>query len=152
MTVMNKVFIGLFLLLLISLSISIFLLEWEYSFVTMEGRMYQVTEESLEENALGDLIGQVTAIANTPPDQYHENISNHYPIGTPYYKIIRVPVEDAIAIKENGNYYKAIYQKNVIFYWEKLYPYVIPIIFLGVLVLLYRFRINIKKVYSNSLS
>ncbi|WP_058308169.1 hypothetical protein [Gracilibacillus massiliensis] len=148
---MKKVFVSLLLFLLISLSISIFLVEWEYDFVTMEGRMYQVTEERLPEIDIEASIGQVTAIANQT-DNYQENISNRYPIGTTYYKISRVPVEDAISIKDNGSYLKAIYQKSVFFYWKNLFPYVIPIIFLGVLIVLYRFRVNIKKAYLNSLS
>jgi hypothetical protein len=81
---------------------------WAYEFVVWDGYIY-VVEEDKDENRLenvGERIGEVTVYDDM--SQHTGNYSNAYEEGTGYYKIVDVPVSDAIAVEEReGVYLKA---------------------------------------------
>lgn len=149
----KKIFVTMLLLFLLSSPIAIYAAEWAYSFVIYNGNVYQVTDEKIEQFLIKELIGEVSRYANEPSDEYHGNASNIYPIVTGYYKIDAISVKKAIAVKVDGEFIKAEYERSLLLHWGgNVVQYTIPIIFLSLLIVLYRFRENIKKAYKESLS
>ena len=97
---------------MISSSVQAF--EWAYSFVVWDGKKYEVKEELIEESEIGKSIGKVKTQPYYYSDytdamKYYGNASNVYPIGTQYYEIKGIPTSDAIAIKEDNQWVKAVY-------------------------------------------
>lgn len=85
-------------------------LTWAYPFVVWEGKVYEVKEDQLiDENEIGDKIGKVETKPDDTSGNYYGNASNHYPIGTNYYKIKGISTSDAIAIKDDNKWVKATY-------------------------------------------
>ncbi|WP_208590474.1 hypothetical protein [Gracilibacillus suaedae] len=147
---MKKLSIGILLLLLIPTTLHA--LEWTYSFVVLDGRVYEVTDEQINQSLIGKSIGEVTTQADDRTGKYYGNASNHYPIGTKYLKIEGVDISEAIAVAEQGSYVKAEFVQRVPLHWRNMIYYLTPILFLTVLIITYRIREKVKKKYQNSLS
>ena len=80
--------------------------DWNSSFVVMDGYMYTISDEYVEE--VEREIGEVTYYSDME-GTYSGNFSNAFKKGTKYFSIVGVSNEEAIAIEEqNGRYRKAI--------------------------------------------
>ena len=95
------------LLFIFMISSSVHALSWAFVFVVWEGNVYEVKEEIIEEREIGKSIGEVKTEANT--SNYYGNASNAYSIGTKYYEIKGISTSDAIAVKEDNQWVKAVY-------------------------------------------
>mgnify|MGYP003414554236 FL=1 len=111
---MKKITI-LTLLFVFMVSSSVQAFQWAYSFVVWDGKIYEVKEDVLiEESEIGKIIGKVETQPYYYSDytdamKYYGNASNVYPIGTQYYEIKGMSTSDAIAIKEDNHWVKAVY-------------------------------------------
>lgn len=98
------------LLFVFLISSTVQALSWAITFVVWEGKVYEVKQEELiENNEIGNIIGEVTTKPNDRTGSYFGNASNFYPIGTNYYQIIGTSTSNAIAIKEETQWVKAVY-------------------------------------------
>nr|WP_256521903.1 hypothetical protein [Halobacillus sp. A5] len=82
-------------------------LSWAYPFVVWDGGVYQVTEEPVTD--VDDVIGEV----KSKPDEegnYRGNASNVYDIGTKYYAVPGTDPKNEIAVQEDSQYVKAVYE------------------------------------------
>jgi hypothetical protein len=79
--------------------------DWAFSFVVWDGYIYQLSDEYIDE--ISEEIGEVTKYSDME-GTHSGNFSNEYQKGTKYYAIKGINTEEAIAIKENGRYRKAI--------------------------------------------
>ncbi len=97
----------LIFLILLSLSIAlpVSALSFAYTFVVFDRNAYEVLDATIEEDALGDVIGEVETVVNDETGRYYGNASNGYPIGTTYREVDGESVEDVIAV-ENGSEWK----------------------------------------------
>lgn len=106
-----KRLIVLCMMLLVLVPQAAFATSWDGEFVVYENSSYMVTTESVSE--IGEKLGEVTHYS----DMYSVsgNFSNHYPVGTAYYKIIGIDVSDAIAVEvASGKYVKAAYEHEYV--------------------------------------
>ncbi|MGP4041843.1 hypothetical protein ACTWP4_18360 [Gracilibacillus sp. D59] len=147
---MKKICISMLLLFLIPTTL--YALTWDYSFVVLDGRVYQVTDEQIDQSLIGKYIGKVTTQADDYTGKYYGNASNHYPVGTEYFEIEGTDIGDAIAVDEQGTHVKAVFAHRVPLHWRNIIYYLIPIFFLTGLIIIYRIREKVKKNYQNSLS
>lgn len=79
--------------------------EWTFNFVVWDGYIYQLTDEYVE--SIDEEIGEVTKYSDME-GTYSGNFSNTYEKGTKYYAIQEISTDEAIAIKDEGKYKKAI--------------------------------------------
>lgn len=79
--------------------------DWAYNFVVLEGYIYQLTDEYVE--SIDEEIGEVTKYSDME-GTYSGNFSNAYEKGTKYYAIQGISTDEAIAIKDEDKYKKAI--------------------------------------------
>lgn len=93
---MKKVFL-MALFFLVSFSHSAFALDWAYPFVVWKGKMYEVTDEEVQE--IGEQIGKVRRKANETTGKYFGDASNALPKGTKYYEIKGISTNEAIAVE-----------------------------------------------------
>jgi hypothetical protein len=147
---MKKLSIGMLLLLLIPTTLHA--LEWAYPFVVLDGRVYEVTDEQVNQSLIGQSIGEVTTQADDRTGKYYGNGSNYYPVGTKYFKVEGVDISEAIAVEEQGTYMKAEFVQRVPLHWRNIVYYLTPLLFLTGLMITYRIREKVKKKYQNSLS
>lgn len=106
---MKKIFL-LSILFIIVISFSVQALSWAYPFVVWEGKVYEVKqEETITENQIGEVVGEVKRMANDMNGDFYGNASNYYPKGTKYYEIKGTSTSTAIAVKEAGQWVKAFY-------------------------------------------
>ena len=85
-------------------------LSWAIIFVAWEGKIYEVKQEEIIENTkIGIIIGEVKTKPDDMTGDYYGDASNFYPIGTKYYEIRGISTSDAIAIKEDNQWVKAVY-------------------------------------------
>lgn len=87
--------------------------DWAFSFVVWEGYIYRVSDDYV--NEINREIGEVVKYSDIE-DTYTSNFSNEYEEGTKFYSIKGIGVEEAIAIKEDGKFRKAIREEK---YGEK---------------------------------
>lgn len=78
---------------------------WAYSFVVWNDYVYQISDEYVQE--VDKEIGEVTVYSDRE-GTYSGHFSNEYKKGTEYYSITGVSTDEAIAVKEDGKYRKAI--------------------------------------------
>lgn len=98
------------LLLVFMISSSVQALSWAIIFVVWEGKVYEVKQEEIIENTeIGKIIGEVKTKPDDMTGDYYGDASNFYPIGTKYYEIKGISTSDAIAIKEDNQWVKAVY-------------------------------------------
>ncbi|KPB05200.1 hypothetical protein [Bacillus sp. CHD6a] len=101
-------------------------LDWAYPFVVYKGGVYEVTDERLTKEELGNEIGEVKRKADEYSGNYYGDASNLYDKGTKYYDIEGFAPETAIAIEErSGEWVKAVYLHKAPFHWTDLLPYIL---------------------------
>ncbi|WP_214774835.1 hypothetical protein [Exiguobacterium sp. s37] len=100
------------LLILLSLSIAlpVSALSYAYIFVVFDRNAYEVLDTTIEEDALGDVIGEVETTVNDETGRYYGNASNGYPIGTVYREVDGESVEDVIAVEDGSEWKRAEYR------------------------------------------
>lgn len=96
-------------------------LSWAYPFVVWDGRLYEVKEEErLPAIDIDEAIGRVATMADDMSGAYYGNASNYHPIGTVYYAIKEARTGEAIAVKVEGEYLKAVYRQEPMFHFMNL--------------------------------
>ncbi|TCI63928.1 hypothetical protein [Exiguobacterium sp. SH3S1] len=93
--------------LLLSVSLSVHALSWAYAFVVLDGRVYEVTDEVVAEADLGEVVGEVEALADDMTGDYYGDASNMYPIGTEYRQVEGESVEDVLAVEDGTEWKRA---------------------------------------------
>ncbi|WP_091479980.1 hypothetical protein [Gracilibacillus orientalis] len=147
---MKKICISMLLLFLIPTTLDA--LSEVYPFVGLDGRVYEVTDQQIDSSHIGQSVGKVTTQAEDHTGMYYGNASNHYPVGTEYFKMEDTDIGDAIAVEEQGVYVKAEFTHRVPLHWRNIIYYLTPILFLTGLIIIYRIREKVKKNYQTSLS
>ncbi|WP_033542155.1 hypothetical protein [Planococcus sp. CAU13] len=113
---MKKIFL-LSLVLMFTCFASVQALSWAYGFVVWDGNVYEVKEEEfLQENEVGEVIGEVETQADDMTGNHYGNASNYYPLGTKYYEIAGTPASEAIAVEVDGQWLKAVYAHRAPFH------------------------------------
>jgi len=79
--------------------------DWAFGFVVWDGYIYQLSDDYIDK--VSEEIGEVTKYSDME-GTYSGNFSNEYQKGTKYFAITGISTEEAIAIKEDGKYRKAI--------------------------------------------
>lgn len=102
-------FLFLFLFLF---STSASALSWAYPFVSWDGRIYEISDDTIEKEQIGKKIGEVEFQPNSENGEYQGNASNFVNVGTPYYQIIGIKTDEAIAIQVDGQYKKSIFKEE----------------------------------------
>jgi hypothetical protein len=82
---MKRLTLVLFLVFFTASS-TVYALSWAYPFVVWKDNVYEVTEEALGNEDIGNQIGQVKTKPNDMTGDFYGNASNTYPIGTKYYE------------------------------------------------------------------
>lgn len=99
-------------MILVSLSIAlpVSALSWAYTFVVFDRNAYEVLDTTIDEDALGDVVGEVETTVNDETGRYYGNASNGYPIGTTYREVDGESVEDVIAVEDGSEWKRAEYR------------------------------------------
>ncbi|WP_214741802.1 MULTISPECIES: hypothetical protein [unclassified Exiguobacterium] len=101
----------IFLILLsVFIAIPVSALSFAYTFVVFDRNAYEVLDTTIEEDALGDVIGKVETTVNDETGRYYGNASNGYPIGTAYREVDGESVEDVIAVEDGLDWKRAEYR------------------------------------------
>ncbi|WP_214878547.1 hypothetical protein [Exiguobacterium sp. ERU653] len=101
----------IFLILLsLSIAVPVSALSWAYTFVVFDRNAYEVLDTIIDEDALGDVIGEVGTTVNDETGRYYGNASNGYPIGTVYREVDGESVEDVIAVEDGSEWKRAEYR------------------------------------------
>ena len=102
----------LIFLILLSLSIAlpVSALSFAYTFVVFDRNAYEVLDTTIDQDALGDVIGEVETVVNDETGRYYGNASNGYPIGTVYREVDGESVEDVIAVEDGSEWRRAEYR------------------------------------------
>ncbi|WP_046174212.1 hypothetical protein [Domibacillus indicus] len=96
-------------------------LSWAYPFVVFDGRVYEVTEETIEAADIGRKIGEVKRTADPMTGEYYGDASNSYSPGTGYFELNGTSVQSAIAVEaEQHEWKKAVYAHDAPFHWMNL--------------------------------
>ncbi|MEY9975026.1 hypothetical protein ABH966_005450 [Lysinibacillus sp. RC46] len=84
---------------------------WAFQFVKYNNTHYIVTEEVLENDQLGEKLGEVKYHLNNEQDS-KELSSNIYPVGTKIYAINNIDISKAIAVvNEDGKLIKLVVEE-----------------------------------------
>ncbi len=94
----------------ISIALPVSALSWAYTFVVFDRNAYEVLDTIIDEDSLGDVIGEVETTVNDETGRYYGNASNGYPIGTAYREVVGEPVEDVIAVEDGSEWKRAEYR------------------------------------------
>ncbi|MBJ9992786.1 MULTISPECIES: hypothetical protein [unclassified Paenibacillus] len=94
----------LFLSFILLFPLSIASASWAYPFVVYSGHIYQVTEQAVQPEDVGQKIGIVTKYSDWE-GTYRGNFSNMYPKGTGYYAIEGRSRQEAIAVRTGEDTY-----------------------------------------------
>lgn len=80
-----------------------------YEFVVFDGKVYEVTTETVPSDEIGTAIGEVK-IEST---ELEDDASNVFPVGTFYFDIQGMDRADAIAVEtSSGEFVKAVYTES----------------------------------------
>ncbi|MEH7225355.1 hypothetical protein V7112_16225 [Bacillus sp. JJ1566] len=98
-------------------------LSWAYAFVVHDGKVYEVNEDlPLQQNELGNVIGKVKTKPDEQSGDYYGNASNYYEIGTRYYEIEGISINEAIAVEtEEDHYVKAVHVHDALFSFKNIF-------------------------------
>ncbi|MGN8644625.1 hypothetical protein ACTNEO_00895 [Gracilibacillus sp. HCP3S3_G5_1] len=140
------------MLLLLIIPSTLFALSSNSPYVLLDGRVYEITDEQINHVLIGQSVGEVTTQADDRTTTYFGNASNHYSIGTKYFKIEGIDIAEAIAVEEQAAYVKAEFSHRAPLHWRTIISYLTPILFLTGLIVIYRIREQLKKTYQSSLS
>lgn len=105
---MRRLISLVFLSIFIALPVSA--LSWAYTFVVFDRNAYEVLDTTIDEESLGDVIGEVDSKVNDETGRYYGNASNGYPIGTAYREVVGESVEDVIAVEDGSEWKRAEYR------------------------------------------
>lgn len=94
----------------ISIALPVSALSYAYIFVVFDRNAYEVLDTIIDEDSLGDVIGEVETTVNDETGRYYGNASNGYPIGTVYREVVGEPVEDVIAVEDGSEWKRAEYR------------------------------------------
>ena len=94
----------------ISIALPVSALSYAYIFVVFDRNAYEVLDTTLDEDSLGDVIGEVETTVNDETGRYYGNASNGYPIGTAYREVVGEAVEDVIAVEDGSEWKRAEYR------------------------------------------
>lgn len=94
----------------ISIALPVSALSYAYIFVVFDQNAYEVLDTTLDEDSLGDVIGEVETTVNDETGRYYGNASNGYPIGTVYREVVGEPIEDVIAVEDSSEWKRAEYR------------------------------------------
>ena len=94
----------------LSIAVPVSALSWAYTFVVFDRNAYEVLDTTIEESALGDVIGEVETTVNDETGRYYGNASNGYPIGKVYREVDGESVEDVIAVEDDSEWKRAEYR------------------------------------------
>lgn len=94
----------------ISIALPVSALSYAYIFVVFDQNAYEVLDTTLDEDSLGDVIGEVETTVNDETGRYYGNASNGYPIGTVYREVVGEPIEDVIAVEDGSEWKRAEYR------------------------------------------
>lgn len=109
--------VALLILFTFLICTSVQALSWAYGFVVWDGNVYEVKdEEFLQEDEVGEVIGEVETQADDMTGDHYGNASNYYPIGTRYYEIKGIPTSEAIAVEVDGQWVRAVYANKAPFH------------------------------------
>lgn len=107
--------------------------DWAYHFVVNDGKSYIISDNRVDKEQTGSIIGKVTLFSDEE-GTYSGNFSNYYPKGTEYYTIKDVDPNEAIAIKINeGLFIRANYEGEYAgstFHWGKVSLYIAGLLLL----------------------
>lgn len=132
------------LVLVFMVSFSVHALSWAYGFVVWEGKVYEVKqEEVVAKSKVGKVLGKVKTKPNDMTGNYYGNASNLYPIGTTYYEIKGIETFEAIAVKEENQWVKAVYVHKASFHMMNVLTN--PFFIFSVIFILIGFRFRTKK-------
>lgn len=94
----------------ISIVLPVSALSWAYTFVVFDQNAYEVLDTTIDEDSLGEVIGEVETTVNDETGRYYGNASNGYPIGTVYREVVGEPIEDVIAVEDGSEWKRAEYR------------------------------------------
>jgi ATP-dependent Zn protease len=138
--------IFLFFFFITVISSSTHALDWAYSFVVWDGKVYRVTDEKVVDSLIGKRIGSVKRKANDMTGNYYGDASNTYPKGTNYYEIIGESSDKVLALELDYNLWvKAVYIHEAPFHWMNVFSKIFPIIILIAIFIVVRTRIKKAK-------
>lgn len=82
--------------------------DWARAFVVYAGNTYEITNEKVDADNIGKIIGQVTSYSDKE-GTYSGNFSNVYSVGTKYYMLKGIEPGEAIAVKTKDGYIRCNY-------------------------------------------
>ena len=128
-------------------------LSWAIIFVVWEGKVYEVKQEEIIENTeIGKIIGEVKTKPDGMTGDYYGDASNFYPIGTKYYEIKGISTSDAIAIKEDNQWVKAVYVHKAPFHIMNILTnpfFIFSIVIIGLILIGVIFRNKKSRTQNN---
>lgn len=126
-----------FILFILTFTSSVQALSWAYPFVVWSGNVYEVKEEKVLANQVGDEIGEVKTKPNDMTGNYYGNASNAYPKGTKYFQINNISTKNAIAVEVGDNeWQKAVYVNKAPFHWMDIFTKILPMLVLIAIVII----------------
>lgn len=137
------------LLLVFMISSTAQALSWAIMFVVWEGKVYEVhQEEIIGDSEIGKNIGKVKTKPDDMTGKYYGDASNYYPIGTKYYKIKGIPTSNAIAVRVDDKWIKAVYVHKAPFHIMNVitnYFFIFSIIVITLIIMGHIFRAKKSK-------
>ena len=82
------------------------------STIRYDNTNYTITGNIVLSKNIGDLIGVIKKNVNDFPKENYE-ANNNIEVGTKLYKIKNENITNAIVVKENNNYFKAVIMKYI---------------------------------------
>jgi len=135
-----------FILFILTFTSSVRALSWAYPFVVWNGKVYEVKEEKVLANQIGEKIGEVKTKPNDMTGDYYGNASNAYPKGTNYFEINNISTKNAIAVEVGDNeWQKAVYVHQAPFHWMDIFTKLLPILILIAIVIIILIRLKKQK-------
>ncbi|GAM12368.1 MULTISPECIES: hypothetical protein [Mesobacillus] len=135
-----------FILFILTITSSVQALSWAYPFVVWNGNVYEVKEEKVLANEIGEKIGEVKTKPNDMTGDYYGNASNAYPKGTKYFEINNISTKNAIAVEVGDNkWQKAVYVQQAPFHWMDILTKILPTLLLIAIVIIILIRVKKRK-------
>ncbi|MBP3951794.1 hypothetical protein [Bacillus suaedae] len=126
-----------FILFILTFTSSVQALSWAYPFVVWNGNVYEVKEEKVLANQIGEEIGEVKTKPNDMTGNFYGNASNAYPKGTKYFHINNISSKNAIAVEVGDNeWQKAVYLYKAPFHWMDIFTKILPILVLIAIIII----------------
>lgn len=134
-------------------------LSWAYPFIVWKGNVYEVKlEEKIEQSEIGKVIGKVKTVPDDMTGNYYGDASNYFSVGSKYYSIEGIETSKEIAIKNDGDYVRAVYAHSAPFHIMNIVtsPFfmilLILIIVLPLIILYRKKKIKRKKSFKRTMN